>query len=257
VAEDNTVNQKVAVNLLRKADWTADVVSNGLEVLEAVNHVRYDAILMDCQMPELDGYETTRRIRGGLPPNSPNVPTIPIVAMTANAMTGDRERCLQAGMDDYVSKPVRFDDLKAAIQNLLPVLARPGSVLPASPQPADAASPMLDQDIVAGLKGLRDPGQPDPLAELLDLFAADAPAQLERIRLAVAVRDPDALHSAAHALKGSCANLGAQRLADLCLLLEEKGKAADWTDVEALAAQTSSLLPDTIWALRAEFGVAA
>jgi CheY-like chemotaxis protein len=112
LAEDNLINQKVAIGLLRKLGFTCDVVSDGLEVLRALEVRRYDLILMDCQMPELDGYETTRRLRQiGM--------RIPIVAMTANAMTGDRERCLEAGMDDFVTKPVSPATLDAALQRWL------------------------------------------------------------------------------------------------------------------------------------------
>ena len=109
LAEDNLVNQKVAIGLLRKLGYTCDVVADGLELLRALDAGRYDLILMDCQMPGLDGYETTRCLRRqGV--------RLPIVAMTASAMTGDRERCLEAGMDDFVTKPVSLESLEAALQ---------------------------------------------------------------------------------------------------------------------------------------------
>jgi len=118
VAEDNQVNQKIAIAQLGKLGCTVDVVANGLEVLESLPRLKYDLIFMDCQMPEMDGYEASQAIRkreqepGRICPwNAP----IRIVAMTANAMQGDREKCLAAGMDDYVSKPVRLVDLQAAL----------------------------------------------------------------------------------------------------------------------------------------------
>jgi CheY-like chemotaxis protein len=109
VAEDNAVNQYLASAQLKKLGYVADIVTNGMEVLEAFSRIPYDIILMDCQMPGLDGYETTRRLRsrGGHRPA--------IIAMTANAMEGDRELCLAAGMDSYVSKPMRLADLKLAL----------------------------------------------------------------------------------------------------------------------------------------------
>jgi CheY-like chemotaxis protein len=117
MAEDNAVNRKVALRQLAKLGYTADAVADGTEVLVAIERLQYDVILMDCQMPELDGYETTRRIRE-IEAANPRVPRHYIVALTANALSGDRERCLQAGMDDYLSKPIRTGDLAQALQRL-------------------------------------------------------------------------------------------------------------------------------------------
>ena len=116
VAEDNPVNQRVAVRLLEHLGIRADVASDGNEVLESLRRQSYALVLMDCQMPELDGFEATARIRAGETADG----RIPIIAMTASAMQGDRERCLAAGMDDYVSKPVRIDDLRTVIERWLP-----------------------------------------------------------------------------------------------------------------------------------------
>jgi CheY-like chemotaxis protein len=116
IAEDNPVNQKVAYRQLRKLGYAADAVANGQEVLTALKRIPYEIILMDCSMPEMDGYEATRQIRSGrCGPNFAH-----IIAMTANAMQGDRDKCLEAGMDDYISKPVRLEDLRAALQRYVP-----------------------------------------------------------------------------------------------------------------------------------------
>ena len=134
VAEDNSVNQRVAIRMLERLGYRADAVGNGLEAVEAMTHIPYTAIFMDCQMPEMDGFEATRRIREleasgnnpsdlplcPLPLASPPSPShIPIIAMTANALEGDRERCLAVGMDDYLPKPVKSEDLRAVLHRVL------------------------------------------------------------------------------------------------------------------------------------------
>ncbi len=116
IAEDNPVNQKVAIKMLEKIGFRVDAVGNGAEAVEALKTVSYDLVLMDCQMPEMDGYEATRCLRAS---QVPRVRTIPIVAMTANAMKGDREKCLAAGMDDYISKPIKPEELQRVIQSTL------------------------------------------------------------------------------------------------------------------------------------------
>ncbi len=225
LAEDNMVNQRLAVKQLKKLGYNADAVADGGEVLNAVDRIRYDIIFMDCQMPEMDGYEVTRRIREKekerlQPPDAPAY----IIALTANVLHGDREKCLAAGMNDYLTKPLHLSDLEGVLQRALL------KVHPASrPQP-ERPEADLDQAVLAGLRELREPNQPDPLKELAELFVRDARTRLQRMETAIAQKDAPGLAAAAHTLKGSASNLGARHLAFLCVSLEKQAKTGDLTE---------------------------
>jgi CheY-like chemotaxis protein len=209
IAEDNVVNQRVAAYELRQLGYSADTVADGCEVLEALSRIPYSVILMDCHMPELDGYETTRRIRaaGGHQPY--------IIAITANAMQGDKEVCLAAGMDDYVSKPVRTAELKAALRKAHPV-------------PAESVSAKE----LAALRKLEKGGAPGIFSELADLFAQSTPQLLSQA--CNALDDPTQLTMIAHTMKGSCATFGAYPMGALCLELEQRGRQGTGRDAREI-----------------------
>ena len=235
LAEDNAVNQKVALRQLQKLGYNADAVANGLEVIEALKQIPYSLIIMDCQMPEMDGYEATRQIRlleKQAPLTSNQAKHIHIVAMTANALQGDREKCLAAGMDDYISKPVLLTELEASLNRAVQIISPLEPLTPAAPAPD-----ILDPVVLAGLRDLRQPGEPDPLAEVADLFLEDTPARLVHLRKHVIEADTTALGSSAHSLKGSASNLGARHLAALCLNLEKQARENNWTDAKSLLDQ--------------------
>ena len=157
LAEDNAMNQKVALRLLERLGYSADVASNGLEALEALERQPYDVVLMDVQMPELDGLDASRRICERWPPESrPH-----IIAMTANALPEDREACFAAGMNDYVAKPIRPDELAAALKRAQP---RPGPLTPVRRRERD-------QPRGAALQNLRDLGGVEFLAEVIDVVS--------------------------------------------------------------------------------------
>jgi two-component system sensor histidine kinase/response regulator len=256
LAEDNVVNQKVALALLRKLDLTADVVVNGTQVLEAVARQRYDLILMDCQMPELDGYETTRRLRreeadgtyGARPPHY-------VVALTANAMAGDREKCLAAGMDDFVTKPIEVVVLEAAMRRavayqkaaesplIFPVPGADGS----AGSPASGTEPVLDATV---LDALRIPEEPAALDELIDLFLSDVPPRWAVLREACLRQDAAGVRSVAHTLKGSAGNLGGARLAASLHRLELAAAAGDWAAVGHQVPAAEAALAELAGALR-------
>lgn len=222
LAEDTVVNQKVALLMLQKMGYRADVAGNGIEVLEALKRQPYDLILMDVQMPEMDGLETTRRIRQGeCPVDQPW-----IIAMTANAMRGDREQCLAAGMDDYISKPVHIQELETALRNCDRTVQR-ALLLPPAPPPT---SPSVATDSPLNpkaLQSLRDMlgGDEAAMAELLRYYLTDAPKMVQEIQAAIAENQARQLQEAAHRLKSSSASLGATTLAQFCRTLEAQGQA--------------------------------
>jgi CheY-like chemotaxis protein len=216
LAEDNPVNQKLALRQLRKLGYEAQAVGNGAEVLQEFERVSYDVILMDCQMPEMDGYEVTRRIREYEKRSALRAPVY-IIAITAHALEGDREHCLSAGMNDYLTKPLHIAHLEAALTRA--VRRRPAP---------ETAAPALDPVCIAGLKELREPGQPDPLVELADLFTRESEKSLRQIEQALGQHEAVAIARAAHSLKGSASNLGAHRLAALCAAMEQNAKNEEW-----------------------------
>lgn len=228
VVEDSAINQKVALGLLQKLGYRADAVANGLEALEALKRIPYAAVFMDCQMPEMDGYEASRETRR----REASAHHTPIIAMTASAMQGDRERCLEAGMDDYIAKPVRLDQLEAALRRW--VAPRAGERT-SDDEPPDASGQrepregVLDEAALAGLA-------PDLVAELIPLFLEEAPQGLAALREATGQRDMEALRSTAHRLKGATGSVGALELAGLCAQLEACGQAGD-------AAAADGLIP--------------
>jgi CheY-like chemotaxis protein len=225
LAEDNVVNQRLALRQLRKLGFHADAVANGREVLDALQRVPYDIILMDCQMPEIDGYAAARQIREAeRAPGNPFKSAPFIIALTANALPGDREKCLAVGMNDYLTKPLHLATLETALQRAALQLQ------PSPREEASTAAGVLDQAVIAGLRELREPNQPDPLKELIELFLRDARPRLEKLEQALAARDAAGLAAVAHTLKGSASNLGARHLAALCATVEKHGKAGDLTE---------------------------
>ena len=219
VAEDNVVNQRVASRLLEKLGYRVDVVANGKEAIDAVSRVPYDAVLMDCQMPVLDGYAATREIRA-----RQGQRRLPIIAMTANAMQGDRERCLDAGMDDYLSKPVQRGELEATLSQWM---VPSSDALPGEPERKKQSDEgaggvdVVDRTLLEEL-GLLDTNEDE--ASVVDLFAQSAESILGQMQAAIAAGDGEALRSAGHALKGSAANLGAARLTPVAAELEQLGR---------------------------------
>ena len=218
VVEDNAVNQKVAAIILEKFGCRVDLAANGREALEASMRIVYDCIFMDCQMPEMDGFEATTAIRQR---EAQTGQRVPIIAMTANAMQSDRKRCLEAGMDDYLSKPVQAEELFAALFPYKPEEAVVLELVPAVVPTREEA------DMQSRLSLLQEEHGDELVMELVELFISNTPTVLTAMREALTHSNPDGLKEAAHTLKGSSSNLGAEPLTSLCVALEEHGQAGE------------------------------
>jgi CheY-like chemotaxis protein len=222
VAEDNPANQLVIRLLLQKVCVAIDNVPDGHAVLERLAAQDYAAVLMDCQMPRLDGYETTRRIRAQA--DGVRQPRIPIIALTAHALGSDRDKCLEVGMDSYLAKPIRIEALQQTFQKL-------GVIVPADVPAAGAtatASPVLDATQLAQLRELpgRDGGT--LLDDLVGMVLQELPAEIARLHEAVSRRDGAEVVQLAHRLAGSVSNIGAMGLKQSLQELEYAGRKAEW-----------------------------
>ena len=233
VAEDNVVNQKVAQRSLQKLGCQVQVVANGKEALEMLEMFPFDVVFMDCQMPEMDGYEATAEIRR----REGDSRHIPIIAFTAHTMREDREQCLDAGMDDYIPKPVRSGDLRKALEKWIaaPASSAPGDQAPEKIQ--DHRGDPVDLSVLDNVRELGEANEPDPVSELIDLFLRDFPVQLAALREAVTKGDAAALEATAHTLKGSSAYLGATGLSAVSGDLERTGRAGSVDEASPLLVQ--------------------
>jgi PAS domain S-box-containing protein len=228
VVEDNAVNRQLALALLERLGHRADIAVNGVEALEAVERDAYDVVLMDIQMPEMDGVEATRRIHERFASRRPH-----IVAATANALQEERERCLAAGMDDYLSKPIRLEELAAALGR---VQGRSKGPVPEGT--ADRGhSGAVDESALDGLRATLGEAGTD---ELLDTFLAEAPKLVSTLHMAVERDDADELRRAAHTLKSNAATFGATALSELSRELEALGETKSLEPAGDLVARAET-----------------
>jgi PAS domain S-box-containing protein len=285
IAEDNIVNQKVATQTLQRLGYRADVVSNGREAIEAVARQHYDIVLMDMQMPVMDGLEASRQIcQRWQADRRPR-----LIALTANAMRGDRDACLDAGMDDYISKPIRLDELTEALKRSRPrrsqaeleqeVIANFAAQIPIAPIAPIATSGLacgssefksefkseseqnrpvtcpsiappltvtLDEQMLENLRDI------DALVELIELYLEEVPSLVDNITVAIATGDAPTLRDNAHSLKSTSAAVGAMALSAIAKELETTGKSGDLTQIETIAAQLHPTYQATVAALEAE-----
>ncbi len=223
LVEDNPVNQQVAMGILNKMRLSVDVAGNGREALEALTNRHYDLVLMDVQMPEMDGLEATRRIRRGEAGPS----HIPIIAMTAHAMQGDREMCLKAGVNDYVSKPITPKALAAVLQKWL--FKHPEHQNQIHTWQGDTLQSREDVTAVWDRQGLlaRLMGDEALAMKILEAFLDEAPRQLETLKGYLNASETERAHRQAHSLKGAALNVGAEKMAAIASAMEQAGKLGD------------------------------
>ena len=243
LAEDNGVNQVVARNMLKAMGCSYEIVANGLLALEAVKLGGYDLVLMDCQMPKMDGYEATRAIREWEAAQG-DERRLPVVALTANALVGDAEVCRASGMDDHLAKPYTRKQLAQLMKRWLPADQVASAEAPA--RPADPPAPPSEDDTLldqAALDNIRaiDDGDGSVIREVIEMFLAEAPGHLQGLDAALERSDGVAVGKVAHALKSASFNVGAARLGETARDLERAGKAGDLATAKRLVATVNGL----------------
>jgi two-component system, sensor histidine kinase and response regulator len=220
LVEDNVVNQLVAREMLSGLGCRVEVAGNGREALEALAASRFDAVLMDCQMPEMDGYQATRAIRES--EHATVSARLPIIALTANALDGDRDRCMEAGMDDYLAKPFKRDQLARVLTRYL----QTGNDPRATPQlPSRQSDSIIDETMIDNIRSLA-PGD-SLLRQVLAAYLESAPKLLAEFGTALATAESERAHRAIHTLKSSSANVGAAQLAETCKAVESQLRAGE------------------------------
>jgi signal transduction histidine kinase/HPt (histidine-containing phosphotransfer) domain-containing protein len=239
LADDNPINQKVGLSVLHKLGYRADLANNGVEVLKALEQKLYDVLFLDVQMPEMDGLEAAREICRRWPlEKRPR-----IVAMTGNALMGDREKCLQAGMDDYISKPVRIAELQAALERWGPGKVKKSDTTLMSHTKTAHIENMLDLAVITELRDMPPTNGLSMLNELMDLFLAGAPQRIAQI--SQSINDAPMLAFHAHALKSMGLNLGAKRIVEISQKLEDFGRTRNVHGAAALLKELEAVYPQT------------
>jgi signal transduction histidine kinase/HPt (histidine-containing phosphotransfer) domain-containing protein len=239
LADDNPINQKVGLSVVQKLGYRADLVSNGVEVIQALEQKAYDILFLDVQMPQMDGLEAARQICQRWPVDKrPR-----IIAMTGNALIGDREKCLQAGMDDYISKPIRIGEMQSALERWGRPTTRRTDSASGQRVRSDSADNLLDQSVIRELRKMPPSEGVGMLQELVDLFLKGAPQRMAQIRQSI--NDGPMLAFHAHALKSMSLNLGAKRMVALSQKLEDLGRSRNVYSAPALLQELEHTFDQT------------
>jgi signal transduction histidine kinase/HPt (histidine-containing phosphotransfer) domain-containing protein/BarA-like signal transduction histidine kinase len=239
LADDNPINQKVGLSVLQKLGYRSDLAANGLEVIKALEQKAYDVLFLDVQMPEMDGLEAARQICQRWPEEKrPR-----IVAMTGNALVGDREKCLKAGMDDYISKPIRIVEMQSALERWGRTKPKRSDTVFLQRLRSGSADNLLDQMVIMELRNMPPSDGVSMLRELVDLFLESAPQRIAQISQSINDGPMLAFHS--HALKSMSLNLGAKRVVELSQKLEDLGRARNVHGAPSLLKELESAFAQT------------
>lgn len=256
LVEDNLINQQVALGILQLQGFNVTVANNGREALNASALTAFDLVLMDCHMPEMDGFEATRAFRAR--EQASGSKPLPIIALTANAMAQDRQACLDVGMDDHLSKPFSMLALKEMLGRWMPQSATKSQADELDSQATAKPSQVLDRQVLEQLAKVRTNGKAELLIRVINLYLAESPKLVQRMKQAALVGDPNEIAAAAHALKSSSANVGANLLSSHCEDIELSAQQADTAQASkilatieaehvvvqsALAAELQTLIP--------------
>lgn len=238
VAEDNDVNQQLITIILKRLGYDVEMVNDGKEVLKKISEQKFDIIFMDVQMPELDGIEATREIVKKLSKND----RPKIIAMTAFALQGDKEKCIEAGMDDYISKPIKIEE----IQHLIEKWGKEKIKMRTTEKNAShAPSELIDLNAIKRIKDLDNKNDNTFLSQVIAMFLKQAPIVIEEILVNERSGDIEKMWQAAHKLKGSSLNIGAKLLASVCKQIEIKGKESELKDIGKLTSQLKNIYSET------------
>jgi CheY-like chemotaxis protein len=256
LVEDNLINQQVALGILQIQGYAVTVVNNGREALDAHAQGAFDAVLMDCHMPEMDGFEATKQIR--VREAASGARRLPIIALTANAMAHDREQCLNAGMDDHLSKPFGMQSMQDMLDRWVPQARGAQSQAAELAALATAkAAEVLDREVLDQLGKVLTNGKPEVLVRVIQLYLTESPKLMQKLKEAGLARD--ALHMAriAHSLKSGSANVGAKVLGRYCDQIEMCARRGDLDEACNILAKTETEHAGVHAALTAEFELRA